>query len=248
VCLDAVISFSFVLDKSIDIDCSAGRAVIRDTANNGAGIYINIPVSPGDPSRSVRLRGISINSALPTGKIMTRGIDIVSAAVVYVEDVVVSDAIQHGIFDRRSGGQTRLYVTDSIIRNNGAAGFAIGAQGPTGTVLDNVRLEQNAYGVAVAAGNNVVINRCALSGNSIAGVEGDSGAQIAVNNSVVSHNNIGVQSAGSVRLSNNDIAFNNTANSGTTGTLGNNRLSGNSAPGNPLTPLGGPSNEVPSSR
>ena len=238
VCLDAVVSFSFVVTKSIDIDCSAGRGVIRDTANNNAGIQINIPVSAGDPSRTVRLRGISINGALPTGRIQTYGIDIVSAAVVYVENVVVSDAIQHGIFDRRTGGQTRLYVTDSIIRNNGAAGVAIGAQGPTGTVLDNVRLEQNAYGIAVARGNNVVINRSVISGNGTAGVEGDSGAQLMVNNSVISHNNIGVQSVGSVRLSNSDIAFNSIANSGSTGTFGNNRLSGNSAPGDPLTPLG----------
>jgi hypothetical protein len=46
---------------------------------------------------------------------------------------------------------------------------------------------------------------------------------------------------GSVRLANNDIAFNNTANQGTTGTFGNNRLSGNVSAGNALTPLGGTS-------
>jgi hypothetical protein len=238
VCLDSIISFSFVIDKSIDIDCSGGRGVIRDTANNGAGIQINIPVSAGDPLRIVRLRGISIIGALPTGKIMNRGIDIVSAAVVYLDEVVVSDAITQGIIDRRTGGQTRLYVADSTIRGSGGAGIVAAAAAIGAVVLDNVRSENNAYGIAVATGNNIMINRSVFSGNGTAGVQGDSGAQIVVNNSTISHNNIGVQSNGSIRLSNNDIAFNNIAIQGATGTFGNNRLSGNVSLGNPLSALG----------
>jgi len=173
-----------------------------------------------------------------------RGIDIVSAAVVSLEDVIVSDVIQQGILDSRTGGQTRLYITDSIIRNNGGPGVAIGAQGPTTIVLDNVRSENNAYGIAAASGNQVMINRSVISGNTTVGVEGDTGAQIAVNNSTISHNNIGVQSNSSVRLSNNDIAFNNTAVSGGTGSFGNNRLSGNATTGTNLIPLGGASSDV----
>lgn len=244
VCLDSLISFSGVIDKSIDIDCSGGRLVIRDTANNGAGLQVNIPASTGDPSRTVRLRGISINSALPTGKIMTRGIDIVSAAVVYIDEVVISDVVAQGIMDRRTGGQTRLYVSDSTIRGSGGPGIVAAAGAPGIVVLDNVRSQNNAYGIAAAIGNNVMINRSVFSGNSTAGVEGDNGAQVMVNNSTISHNNIGVQSTGSVRLSNNDIAFNNTANQGTTGTFGNNRLSGNVSPGNPLSPLGGATSDL----
>jgi hypothetical protein len=238
VCLDSVISFSWVIDKSIDIDCSGGRLVIRDTANNGAGLQINIPVSAGDPSRTVRLRGISINGALPTGKILNRGIDIVSAAVVYIDQVVVSDTITQGIMDRRTGGQTRLYISDSTIRGSGGPGILAAAAATGIVVLDNVRSQNNAYGIAVATGNHVMINRSVFSGNGTAGVEGDPGAQIVVNNSTISHNDFGVQSTGSVRLSNNDIAFNNTAIQGVTGTFGNNRLSGNVSLGNPLSALG----------
>lgn len=64
------------------------------------------------------------------------------------------------------------------------------------------------------------------------------------NNSTISHNNIGVQSVGSVRLSNNDIAFNSTAISGPSGTFGNNRFSGNSAFGTALSALGGATSDL----
>jgi Right handed beta helix region len=248
VCVDAVAESSLLIQKSIDIDCSGGRAVFREgTAafgSVGGAICISIAVSASDPFRTVRLRGISILGASSTFRGVPRGIEILSAAVVSLENVVVSDVAQQGIFDGRTGGQTRLYITDSIIRNNGGPGVAIGAQGPTGTVLDNVRLEQNGYGIAVAAGNNVAISRSVISGNSTAGVEGDVGAQIIVDQSTISHNNLGVQSALSVRLSNNNIAFNNVAISGASGTFGNNRFSGNSSVGTAPTPLGGATSDV----
>jgi len=65
-----------------------------------------------------------------------------------------------------------------------------------------------------------------------------------VNNSIITNNNIGVQSSLSVRLSNNDIAFNNTAVSGASGTFGNNRFSGNGSIGTAPTPLGGASSDI----
>jgi hypothetical protein len=53
----------------------------------------------------------------------------------------------------------------------------------------------------------------------------------------------GVQIASAVRLSNNDIIFNNSAISGATGTYGNNRLSDNVSPGTVSTPNGSGSGE-----
>jgi hypothetical protein len=168
----------------------------------------------------------------------------VSAAAVYIHDCVISDYIQQGILDRRTGGQTRLYITDSIVRNNAGAGI-VAAAGATGIIeLDNVRSQNNAYGLAAATGNSVIINRSVLSGNSTAGVEGDAGSQIVVNNSTIGHNGTGVQSSSSVRLSNNEIAFNVTAISGSSGTFGNNRFSGNGTIGTPPTPLGGASSDL----
>jgi Right handed beta helix region len=245
VCVDAVSDTAFTITKSIDIECSGARAVMRDGIAGGASILINIPVSPNtDPLRTVRLRGIIINGAVQTARFVPRGIDIVSAAVVSIEDVVVSDVIQQGIIDRRTGGQTKLFVIDSIIRNNGGPGIVAAAAAVGIVALDNVRSENNGYGIAVASGNNVSISRSVFSGNSNAGVEGDAGAQVVVDNSTITHNNIGVQSGSSVRMSNNNIAFNNAAISGVSGTFGNNRFSGNGTIGTAPTPLGGASSDL----
>jgi hypothetical protein len=244
VCVDTVSSGSITITKSIEIECSAGRAIFRDNSSSGASIFINIPISASDTSRTVRLRGITTNGKNGNSPFLNRGIDIVSAAVVHIENVVISDVIQQGILDERTGGQTRLYISESIIRNNGGTGIAIAPQGPTTTVLDNVRSENNAYGFAVAAGNSAVVNRSVFSGNTNAGVVGDAGAQVVVNNSIISHNNVGVYSAQSVRLSNNDIAFNATAVSGSSGTFGNNRFSGNGTIGTAPAALGGASSDL----
>jgi hypothetical protein len=256
-CLDGGNFMPFTITQSVTINCDTGHSYIGSGGAGLTGITISIPVSASDPQRTVRIRGIHIyGAASSTGtggsggggaginRTMPRGIFITSAAVVYLENVVISDAQQQGIFDQRTGGQTRLYITDSIVSNNGGVGVAIGAQGPTTTLLDNVRLENNVYGIAVASGNGVVINRSVLSGNTTAGAEADSGAQIVINNSSISHNGTGVQSNSSVRLSNNDIAFNSIAISGPAGSFGNNRISGNSSAGTALIPLGGASSDL----
>jgi hypothetical protein len=238
---------ALTITKSIDIECSGARAVLRDaSSNNNTAIFIDIATGSGDPSRTVRLRGITIIGAgQGPGFFRSRGIDIVSAAMVSIEDCVVSDMLQQGIIDRRNDAQqTNLFISDSIIRNNGGPGIVAAASAVNIVALDNVRSERNLYGIAAASGNNVVINRSVFSGNTKGGVEGDPGAQVVVNNSTISHNGIGVQSFQSVRLSNNDIAFNTTAVSGSSGTFGNNRFSGNGTIGTAPAALGGASSDL----
>src|SRR3954465_992270 len=130
ICLTPVASFVLNISKSIDIECSGSRAVFRTSAAGGTAISINIAASSSDPLRTVRLRGISVDGAnvstgvvTPTGRLANRGIDIAAAPTVYLEDVIISDVIQQGVFDHRIGGQTRLFITDSIIRNNGGPGI-----------------------------------------------------------------------------------------------------------------------------
>ena len=243
-CVDNIVGSVLSITKSIDIECSGARALLRDNTTSGASIVINIPVSATDTFRTVRLRGISVEGNFGNAKFVLRGIDIVSAAMVSIEDCVVSDVAQQGILDHRTGSQTKLFVTDSIVRNNGGAGIVAASDAVGIVVLDNVRSENNGYGIAVATGNNVSISRSVFSGNANAGIEGDAGAQIVVDNSTITHNNIGVQSASSIRLSNSNIAFNNTAVSGSSGTFGNNRFSGNGTIGAAPTPLGGASSDL----
>jgi hypothetical protein len=252
ICLSAPDRDALTIKNSVTIDCSAARAAVRDfsatISGPKVGIVINIPVASTDPLRTVRLRGLTIDGTgsttfSPSGRTYDRGIEIIAAAAVFIEDSVISNVNLQGIYDHRTGGQTKLFITDTVISGSGGPGIALGSQGPNTNVLDNVRSEYNAYGIAATAGNNVLINRSVFSGNSVAGIEGDTGAQIAANNSTISHNSTGVQSGGSVRLSNNEIAFNSVAISGPSGTFGNNRLSGNSSAGTVPTPVASSSGE-----
>jgi len=242
-------SNALLVDKSITIDCSTARALIQDQFvaspdTSKVGIYINIP--PNSRLQTVRLRGLTIDgdSSHFGARYLDRGIEIVSAAAVYIEDCVISNATRQGIYDHRTGGQTKLFIKDSIVSGNGGTGIAVAPQGPTTTVLDNVYSENNLYGFGVSAGNSAVIIRSVFSGNTTAGVVADGGAQLVVNNSTISHNGIGVQSAQTVRLSNNDIAFNTTAVLGSSGTFGNNRFSGNGTIGTAPVALGGASSDL----
>ena len=134
------------------------------------------------------------------------------------------------------GGQTRLFVKDSIISGNGGPGIVAASQGTSATVLDNVSLLNNAYGLATATGNNVVITRSTISGNTTAGVEADPGAQVNVLNSVLSHNTTNIQALGTIRLQESTIQFSNTAIQGS-GAIsgGGNRFFGNGSVGSTPT-------------
>jgi hypothetical protein len=252
VCLSPPQSVPASITKSITIDCSGTRAQARDGVIQESGgalvaIFINIAVSSADPLRTVRLRGLTVEGAdsSASGRGYDRGIDIQAATAVYIEDCVISNVKQQGIYDRRTGGQTKLFIKDTIVSNNAGPGIVAAAAAPgVVVVLDNVRMENNLFGLAAASGNNVVVNRSVMSGNSAGGVVGDGGAQVVVNNSTISHNNVGVFSSQSVRLSNNDIAFNATAISGSSGTFGNNRFSGNGTMGTSPAALGGASSDL----
>jgi len=162
-----------------------------------------------------------------------------------LKNVTVGGSNNAGVRDRRIG-PGKLVISDSSIAFNTGPGVVIAPQSGTSllALLDNVRSEANTYGIAVGSGNRVMIRNSVFSENSAAGVEGDPGAQIVVDNSTVSHNNVGVQSNSSVRLSNNNIAFNNTAITGPSGTFGNNRFSANSAIGTAPTALGAATHDL----
>jgi hypothetical protein len=94
-----------------------------------------------------------------------------------------------------------------------------------------------------STGNNVVISRSVISGNQIAGIEVDPGAQVFVDNTEISHNvSYGIFALGTVALANSDIAFNTSSISGSTMSYGNNRLFGNGG-GTAPTPVGSSSTD-----
>jgi hypothetical protein len=239
-CIDAPLTvipaFPITIRASVTIDCTgAAYSFVAGGCCNA--FTINLPQS--DTLQTVRLRGFTINGIGSGG----RGIEIDAASIVILEDMKIIQESQQGVADiRTSPGELR--ITNTAISRNAAAG--VGVAGAVGNVaiLDNVTLDGNQYGVAAANGNNVTVSRSILSRNSVAGVEGDNGAQIVVDRSTISQNAVGVVSNSSVRISNNNIAFNGTAISGFAGTFGNNRFSGNGSFGTNLTPLGGATSDL----
>jgi hypothetical protein len=226
---------AITIAQSVTIDCPAGFVTLSGSTT------VDIPAgNPSDPRRTVVLRGIIFLGA----STFTVGIRIVAAAAVILDQAHVHGFTNQGILDQRSGGGTLLVIGNSTIENNGGVGIVATAGATNAAVLDNVQSVNNTYGLAAATGNNVSVNRSLFAGNSIAGIEGDPGAQISVEGSRITNNNVGVQSNASIRLSNSDVSFNNTGVTGAVGSFGNNRFSGNVADGTPLSPLGSASSAV----
>jgi hypothetical protein len=130
---------------------------------------------------------------------------------------------------------------------NPGAGSAVGQI--IAAALDNVRVQNSATGLGVGNNGRVIVNRSVFSGHTTAGiaVSGASAAsQVNINNSIVTGNNgNGIANLGgtvTIRLSNNDIAFNGTAISGATQSFTNNRISGNGSAGTAPTAIGAISN------
>jgi hypothetical protein len=222
-CLDPGGFGGVTITKSITIDCTFANGSILVAGTNG--ITINATGGATDPLRIVRIRGLSINGSNAGTRSGIRGISILSALEVHIDNVLIDNFVQQGVADVRTNAGT-LFINNSNFRNNGIAGIGLGASGGTLSVaIDNTVLEGNGIGIATAPSINIMVSRSVISGNATNGVEAD-GGQITVSNSAISSNNVGVQSsAGTVRLYNNDIMF-NTSNgiNGPTTSFGLNRI------------------------
>lgn len=225
-CLDPGGFGGITITKAITLNCSAtlGSILVAGTP----GVTINAAATD-----RVILRGIQIQGLGPSGTPGTIGVRILSALAVSIENCVVTQFGQQGIFDSRTAGGTKLYIRDTIVSHNTSTGIAFAATAVNNVELENVTSVGNAYGVAAGTGTNVVVRRSVMAGNTIAGVEADNGAQIAIENSNISGNAAGVQASSSnIRLSNSDVNYNTgAAFSGTPVTYGNNRVFGNGSVG-----------------
>src|SRR6266550_3029789 len=246
--------------KSITIEGTQGAGFGSTLAAGTNGFTINLTDASGnDPQHTVRLRNLSINGTGSSGTIGTRtglnGVRIILAAgSVFVENCIITDFNNRGISDERTTGG-KLFVTDTIVRNTTATGIAISpASGSTriNAVLDNVRVENCNFGVAVGSAARVMINRSVFSGNVSSGIEAEgitAASEVNVDNCVSSNNATGVQNGGgafgtTIRLSNTDISFNTTGITGVTNSFGNNRISGNTGAGTAPTAIGVDTHEI----
>jgi len=248
-CLDPGGFGAVTITKSITIDCHEVFASILGSGTNG--IIININVSVNDPLRTVRLRNLNVNGTGANGAVGEQtginGIRILQAAMVYIEDVMVSDFTQNGIKDERSAGG-RLNILNTTLRNNLGAGILVSpSSGSTriDVVMDRVTSAGNNEGMIFNNGPRVQINNSNSSNNTDEGIAATStvgSTTVNINRSMVSNNGgAGMATNGTsmLRFSDTDIAFNGTAFSGATLTFGSSRITGNLVIGTVPTHMGG---------
>ena len=256
-CLDPGGFGTLVITKSITIDCHDTYGSILHTGTNGITISFD---GFSDVRKTVRLRNLNFNGT-NSGLIGIRIIGGTNSAgsEVFIEDVVMDGNFAgagRGISDERTGGG-KIFIANTTVRNNTgtgivinpAAGASLGAR--IDASIDNVRSQNNSFGIAVGSAARVMISRSVFSGNENGGVQAEgpfSPVEVNVDGTVMSHNDTGVDvGTGTVvfRLSNNDIAFNGTGISGATQSFTNNRISGNGSAGTAPTPIA-PANTNPS--
>ena len=228
-CLDPAGYGSLTITKSITIDCTGTLGSILSSGANS--ITINLNTTP-DPLASVVLRGLSLNGTGGGAQSGLRGVSILSAAVVTLEDMVIMNHVQQGVADVRTV-PGKLFIKNSVIRNNAGVGIAVAASGGTNKVsMENVHSINNLYGLATGNNNQVKITRSLFSGNSASGIEADAGAKVSVERSTVNFNGTGLEANGTMWVGETDVSFNQT---GATGTpvisFGNNRFYSNVSPG-----------------
>jgi hypothetical protein len=200
------------------------------------------------------LRNLSINGQ-GTG---LNGIDFRAGAALHIENCVIFGFGRRGIFFQPAGN-SRLFVKDSIIRNNsdptngGGVFIQPGAAGAAHVTLDNVRLEQNLTGVFAADRTTLAARNCVVAGNTNAGfLTGAAAAPVVLNleQCLVSENNVTTNTAGilssgaqsTVRISNVMVVNNSfglfSAGGGAIVSFGNNRIAGNATDGVPTATPG----------
>lgn len=251
-CLDPGGFGAVTITKSITIDCHEVFASILNAGTNG----INIPFdsfAQTDVRKTVRLRNLNLNG-VNTGLIGIRitGGAIITGGAVFIEDCLIDGnfgGAARGISEERTGGG-ELFISNTTVRNMGQTAIQVNPGGGTvaglriNAVFDNIRVENANFGVAIGNNGRAMINRSVFAGHSQGGIEAEgplAAVQVDVSNSVSSNNGTGVQNGGgtvTIRLSNNDIAFNGTAFGGATQSFNNNRVQGNETLGTAPTLIG----------
>jgi len=157
------------ITKSMTIDGGGGAGFGSILASGFTGILINAASTD-----TVTLRNLSINGAGTTPG--TVGIRIINAGAgkVMIENCQIfgfNGGSARGVSDERSGaGPKKLFIKDTIARNNGS-GIVVNATGAftTGT-LDNVQLVGNSGVGLVVDGGHLRIANSEVSGNGSNGI------------------------------------------------------------------------------
>jgi hypothetical protein len=239
--------FGLTITKSITIDCTGTQAGLTTSFNP-------VPITVNAPRIVVILRGLSLLGK-GTGHV---GINLIDAAVLHVDQCRISGfrgGLGHGIrLGSADGVIPHLYVTDSVVTNNGlpasGGGIVIEPGGSVRVTIERSRVEQNTYGVFAngmdSSGPIVVqIHDSLVAGNAFNGISAFTAAPPKATTSItvdrtssILNGQAGILAQGVrgvVLLGNSTVMSNgiglSTADSGTIFSYQNNQLSGNASDG-----------------
>lgn len=211
------------------IQVAAGTAI---TVNAGA-------------SDKVVVRGLTIDG-LGTG---LNGISFTAGGYLYVENCTINNFGQYGLDFAPASGAGRLFVTDTIVRNNGVGSTGTGVHliattGPGFVAsVDGLRSENNVAGLKAETFGVVTVRNSLAANNGFSGFSavtpsGSGSVRMLIENSVSTHNGTGgitASNLATVTLSNVVVTDNQTglAVSGSVISFGNNKIWGNVTDGTP---------------
>lgn len=239
------------ITKSITIEGTYGSGFGSTLASGTTGFIINLASNVNDPTKSVRLRNLSINGAGASGAVGTRtgihGVNIlnnVANSNVTIDSCVIAEFSQRGITDARTTGT--LQVIDTKIRNTNQG--AIVVLGGVTATIDHTRIE-NCGGTTFAgisidgAGAKATVSNSQVWGCGF-GVYAHNTAAVNLESCTLVNNTTGLFSDNSggavvVRISNCNISGNGTGVNNPGGatnlkTYGNNHIDGNTAGNGPF--------------
>jgi hypothetical protein len=217
--------------KSITLSAPAGvNAVVSPTGTNHT--TIDIYAGAGD---AVTLRNLNIVNNNPNA---VYGIGFNSGAELTLEGCRVSGFNGNGVNVVSISPSTRVYVRNSVIRNNSNVGLKLmaGGSGVVRATVSATVLEKNTTGVMALANTDVTVRDSTASDNTTTGFEtGNTSARMMLENCVASGNGNGLASTqGTLRASSTTVVHNTTGLLPAWGQLvsfGNNRVHGNGTNG-----------------
>jgi hypothetical protein len=238
------------ISQSVSIEAVGVLATIQVTSGNA------ITVSTG-ANDTVVLRGLTLDGQGTA----TEGISFTSGGALYIEDSRIH-RFTTGVefFPTNSSSTSKLFVTDTIVRNNGSGATGGGVfihsnLGFATASIDGLRTENNVFGVKAMDHANVTIRNSVAANNGFSGfsaVEDAAPPWMLIESSITAHNGTnGVVAAKvstgvgpstvEVRLSNVTVVDNQTglATSGTGKIIsfGNNKVDNNGTNGSPTSTI-----------
>lgn len=226
------------ISKSITIDASESFAGVLAVGGFNA-IIVNTAAAD-----TVVLRGLTIDGNIQTG---LNGIKFIQGGELFVENCTIANFGEKGIAFEPTLANSRLFVKDTVVRNNVGAGISVqpGANPASAQVsIDHSRFESNQNGVAALDKSVVTIRDSVASGNSASGFLAIASAvaptEMNLENCMTTGNGTyGIRASGAggnfatIRSTNVSVMYNATGlSAGANGnlvTFSNNRIAGNTA-------------------